>query len=31
MCDKDVSLNVGWQGFKNAFSGEGLFWLNLEG
>tara|TARA_Y100001954_G_scaffold239370_1_gene313426 strand:+ start:4478 stop:5161 length:684 start_codon:yes stop_codon:yes gene_type:complete len=31
MCDQNVSLNVGWQGFKNAFSGEGLFWLNLEG
>ena len=31
MCDEGVSLNVGWQGFKNAFSGEGLFWLNLEG
>ena len=31
MCDEGVSLNVGWQGFKSMFSGEGLFWLNLEG
>jgi len=31
MCDEGVSLNVGWEGFKNAFSGEGLFWLNMEG
>ena len=26
-----VNLDLGWQGFKTLFSGESLFWLNLNG
>jgi uncharacterized protein (TIGR00266 family) len=26
-----VSMDVGWQGFKNLLSGESLFWLRLSG
>jgi len=26
-----VSIDVGWQGFKNLLSGESLFWLHLNG
>jgi uncharacterized protein (TIGR00266 family) len=26
-----VTVDVGWQGFKNLFSGESLFWLKLSG
>ena len=31
LCEENISLNTGWQGFKSLFSGESLFWLNLEG
>ena len=31
LCDENISMNTGWQGFKSMFSGESLFWLNLEG
>ncbi len=27
----DVDVDLGWQGFKSIFSGEGLFWLKLSG
>jgi uncharacterized protein (TIGR00266 family) len=30
-CASSVDINVGWQGFKNFFSGESLFWLKLSG
>jgi uncharacterized protein (TIGR00266 family) len=30
-CEQGVNVNVGWQGFKSLFSGEGLFWVNLSG
>ncbi len=26
-----VDVDMGWQGFKSLFSGEGLFWLHLKG
>lgn len=26
-----VDVDVGWQGFKNLFSGESLFWLRISG
>jgi uncharacterized protein (TIGR00266 family) len=26
-----VSIDVGWQGFKNLFSGESMFWLRISG
>jgi uncharacterized protein (TIGR00266 family) len=29
--EQGVNVNVGWQGFKSLFSGEGLFWVNLSG
>lgn len=29
--EKDVNIDVGWQGFKNLFSGESLFWLKISG
>ena len=29
--ESSVEMDVGWQGFKNLFSGESLFWLNLKG
>ena len=28
---QDINIDVGWQGFKNMFSGESLFWLNISG
>lgn len=30
-CDASIDMNVGWQGFKNMLSGEGLFWLEFSG
>ncbi len=30
-CEDDIDMNVGWQGFKSVFSGESLFWLNMQG
>lgn len=27
----DINVDFSWQGFKSAFSGEGLFWLNING
>lgn len=27
----NVEVDFSWQGFKSAFSGEGLFWLNVNG
>jgi len=30
-CERGVTVEVGWQGMKNLFSGEGLFWLKLNG
>ena len=30
-CESGVEIDVGWQGFKNLFSGESLFWLKLKG
>jgi uncharacterized protein (TIGR00266 family) len=30
-CSEEVQINFGWEGFKSFFSGEGLFWLNLQG
>lgn len=27
----EIEVDFSWQGFKSAFSGEGLFWLNLNG
>ncbi len=30
-CDQGVEMDLGWQGFKSLFSGEGIFWLNLSG
>ncbi len=29
--EKGVNIDVGWQGFKNLFSGESLFWLKMSG
>lgn len=26
-----IQMDVGWQGFKNLFSGESLFWLRISG
>jgi uncharacterized protein (TIGR00266 family) len=31
VCGTDVSIDVGWQGVKSIFSGEGLFWINCRG
>ena len=28
---QSVNIDVGWQGFKNLFSGESMFWLNING
>lgn len=28
---KDVSMDISWQGFKNIFSGESMFWIKLTG
>lgn len=30
-CEDDISMEVGWQGFKNLFSGESMFWIKLGG
>ncbi len=30
-CEDGLEMNVGWQGFKNFFSGESLFWLEFKG
>jgi uncharacterized protein (TIGR00266 family) len=30
-CESQVGMDLGWQGFKSMFSGEGLFWINLTG
>lgn len=29
--EPSVEIDVGWQGFKTLFAGEGLFWLQLKG
>lgn len=29
--EPSVSVDMGWQGFKSLFAGEGLFWLRLGG
>jgi uncharacterized protein (TIGR00266 family) len=30
-CEHDVNIDMNFQGFKNLFSGEGMFWLNMNG
>ena len=30
-CETGVEVDMGFEGFKNLFSGEGLFWLHLKG
>jgi len=30
-CEKGVEIDLGWQGFKSLLSGEGVFWLHLNG
>ena len=30
-CSTGVGMDVGWQGFKNLFSGESMFWLRIGG
>lgn len=30
-CEPSVDIDLGWQGFKSLFSGEGIFWLHLKG
>ncbi len=30
-CEDSVDIDLGWQGFKSLLSGEGLFWLKLNG
>lgn len=29
--DHSIEVDFSWQGMKSAFSGEGIFWLNLNG
>ncbi len=29
--EPDIEIDFNWQGLKSIFSGEGLFWLNLNG
>ncbi|TCI02005.1 TIGR00266 family protein [Corallincola luteus] len=29
--DSGIDVDLGWQGFKSLFSGEGVLWLNLKG
>lgn len=29
--EQGVNVDVGWQGFKNLFSGENMFWLKVSG
>ncbi len=30
-CEKDVNIDLGWQGFKSLLSGESVFWLHMNG
>lgn len=30
-CTEQVEINLGWQGLKSIFSGEGLFWVEATG
>ena len=30
-CESGVEIDFSWQGFKNIFSGEGLFWIHAHG
>jgi uncharacterized protein (TIGR00266 family) len=30
-CEQGINIDTGWQGFKNLFSGESMFWLKLSG
>ncbi|HMV81384.1 MAG TPA: TIGR00266 family protein [Leptospiraceae bacterium] len=30
-CEQSISIEPGWQGFKNLFSGESMFWLKSKG
>ena len=30
-CEEGVDVDLGWQGMKSMFSGEGMFWLELSG
>jgi len=30
-CESGVEINMGFEGFKNLFSGESLFWVHLKG
>ena len=29
--EQTVNVDLGWQGFRSMFSGEGMFWLNMTG
>lgn len=31
VCEHQVEVDMGWQGFKSLFSGESVFWVNLKG
>lgn len=30
-CEHEIEVDLSWQGFKSVFSGESVFWLNLNG
>lgn len=30
-CEDSIEIGLGWQGFKSIFSGERVFWVNLQG
>ncbi len=30
-CDSSVRMDMSWQGFKSFLSGEGMFWLKMQG
>lgn len=30
-CEDSVNMDLGWQGMKSMFSGEGLFWIEVNG
>lgn len=30
-CEPSVEIDLGWQGMKTLFAGEGLFWIHLKG
>ncbi len=30
-CEDSVNMDLGWQGMKSMFSGEGLFWIEVTG